>query len=172
MEQLGTSSTLQQNSPVRIGLEHNWIEVAAAAGLNYSGSLLGLHSLGLKASGTTICATGANYVGQLGDNTTTNKQSFKCATSPDVGISEGFAQVSKVLVYPNPTSGLVTLRFSHLPAGDTKIEVYNTLGKRLQSHVTADEMVDLDLSAYPKGVYILRISGKDFAWSERVVVED
>ncbi|WP_460618162.1 RCC1 domain-containing protein [Hymenobacter ruber] len=59
---IGTEgSTINRNSPVQVGTDKDWVQVAAGA----------YHSMGLKADGTAY-AWGDNRNGQLGDGTTTN----------------------------------------------------------------------------------------------------
>jgi hypothetical protein len=62
--QLGTGNTTQQNSPVQVGSDADWIVVKAG----------GSHVIALKANGT-LWAWGNNGSGQLGDGTTTNRLS-------------------------------------------------------------------------------------------------
>lgn len=59
--QLGDSTNIQRNEPVQIGVENNWVVVAAGY----------WHSVGIKSNGT-LWACGWNNEGRLGDGTFTN----------------------------------------------------------------------------------------------------
>lgn len=59
-------------------------------------------------------------------------------------------------VFPNPTSGLVQVQFENY-SGNKTLEVYNAAGQFLQSsHANT-----VDLSEYPAGLYLLRVSYAD-----------
>ncbi len=62
--QLGDGSTINKNSPVQIGNENKWIQIAT--GYN--------HSYGIKSDGT-LWSWGNNYYGQLGDKSYIDKTS-------------------------------------------------------------------------------------------------
>ena len=62
--QLGDSSTVQRNSPVRIGLANNWKTIVAS----------GSHSMAIKTDGT-LWTWGRNDYGQLGDGSTVDRSS-------------------------------------------------------------------------------------------------
>ncbi len=75
------------------------------------------------------------------------------------------AGTARLDVFPNPTTGSVTLR----GAGASSVEVYDALGRRVRAvtlGAVSDAEVVLDLSSLPAGVYVVR----DRARTARVVV--
>lgn len=64
-------------------------------------------------------------------------------------------QSSAINVYPNPSSGLVTL--SGIRAGN-KIVVSNMLGQQLISKVASQDMEQLSLEGQPNGIYFIVVS--------------
>lgn len=58
-------------------------------------------------------------------------------------------------IYPNPTSGLVNLHLHNLVF--ETIEIFDVNAKRiLQINTKNKEFIEIDLSAYPTGTYLLR----------------
>lgn len=64
----------------------------------------------------------------------------------------------KITVYPNPTKGELAVEVT---GGDTKDEIrmvlYNVQGSQLQNKGCVAGKTRIDMSAYPTGLYILRI---------------
>ncbi len=72
----------------------------------------------------------------------------------DTGIDDPQGEIAAVKVFPNPTSGVVTV--SDLPVG-ARIEVVDVMGRRLVN-VRADQTsVELDLSGYAAAAYWVRV---------------
>jgi PKD repeat protein len=85
-----------------------------------------------------------------GDNTVT-KTDF--ITVCGVGFS---ILPSAVSVYPNPTSGKL---FITNPAKDTQeIAVFNVVGKQVNTIVSFDGIIPLDMTLQTKGIYMVRIT--------------
>ncbi len=151
-------------------------------------------TVGASASATLICAsaqtttlnaTGAtSYVwnpGNIAGNniptTLTSTTTFTvtgttngCSNTATVAISvspcTGIATVSgagNFKVYPNPTQGMVTLNFGEAFTG--QVALFNALGQLLSDQKINDsEKTELNLSAYPKGVYLIKlmpVNGKE-----------
>lgn len=71
--------------------------------------------------------------------------------TPLLGIEE--SNVVYEMVYPNPTTGLVTIHCK----GMTEIKVYNTLGELVKClNVGKNETEQIDLSDLPNGLFILQ----------------
>lgn len=65
------------------------------------------------------------------------------------------AAEARLVAYPNPTSGMVTLRGGAIdPSGLATVEVYDTLGRRVRSVALGAEAT-LDLTGLPAGVYVV-----------------
>ena len=64
----------------------------------------------------------------------------------------------KTLVYPNPTTSVIRLLIE-ADSFDHKgiVDVYTTNGTELQQKHITNTLTDIDLSSYPKGIYILRL---------------
>ncbi len=80
---------------------------------------------------------------------------------------------SEMRVYPNPSSGKV---FVELPVGQadgTSFEVYNTLGMSCAVRVerTADNVIQLDLSTFGNGLFIINIIQGGRVETHRVIIE-
>ena len=61
-----------------------------------------------------------------------------------------------VSVYPNPTNGMITLKFA--VAGEYMVTVSDMTGKKLFIRTFYDPITQLDLSNFPSGVYFFRLS--------------
>jgi len=64
-----------------------------------------------------------------------------------------------IFIYPNPTSGKITLELGDkLAERNLEISIINTLGKvLLQKTVKSRKNIQFDISAFPKGLYYLNI---------------
>ncbi|MEA3446557.1 MAG: T9SS type A sorting domain-containing protein, partial [Bacteroidota bacterium] len=169
--QLGDGSMVQQTSPIDVDFGYDWKCIAAASGVYYAGGVYGHHSLGIKGDASVICATGANYIGQLGDGTIDNHEKFFCTTAPLLNIpfqvtenSGPFVQIS-----PNPNNGTFTLNIE----GDNnqlEIELFNSLGQL----ILIDEVInntEIRLSGLSKGIYLLNIKSKDQIFSKKIIIK-
>ncbi|MGB3524743.1 MAG: T9SS type A sorting domain-containing protein [Flavobacteriales bacterium] len=79
----------------------------------------------------------------------------------------------QVHIHPNPSSGHFTLDFPDPLTVDSFYSVHDATGKLLfQRPLTKSmEKVEIDLSSYGKGMYLIRFSDRDGVCSERVVVQ-
>ena len=73
-----------------------------------------------------------------------------------VGI-ENVSGATKAQVYPNPSTGVY--RLSNL-AGAKTLKVYDMTGKMVRSLKVSSTEMSLNLSAEPKGIYLVKVDGK------------
>jgi hypothetical protein len=78
----------------------------------------------------------------------------------------------QVSVYPNPTSGLLTIAPEGGVANDLRASLYNTLGQPVSAVQELHPSVpaDFDLSNLAAGVYYLKVMGTGVAATQKVVV--
>ena len=74
---------------------------------------------------------------------------------PTVGVEEQLTFVATVS--PNPTTDKVTVETN---ANEGQVDVFDMLGKQMLTAPVIDGRAELDLSTYPKGVYVARISSE------------
>jgi hypothetical protein len=60
-----------------------------------------------------------------------------------------------LLIYPNPTEGIVNCQFVNGNTG--LIEVYNMLGERIFVSGTEPRISSIDLRLYPNGLYFIKL---------------
>ncbi|WP_158607197.1 T9SS type A sorting domain-containing protein [Pontibacter oryzae] len=89
---------------------------------------------------------------------------YEYSTVVSVNVSTAIDNQSrKGIVYPNPTSGIVTLNLSALPEGDYNLTVFGINGKQVRQLVVKSQVEQqLDLSNLAVGKYVVRIQGADF----------
>jgi hypothetical protein len=91
--------------------------------------------------------------------------------SANAGINDPTA--NEITVYPNPTSGKITMSTGNSQASISNISVFNMVGKEVlsrQSSVGSSE-ITVDLSSQPKGLYIVLIKAGDNYYRRKIIVE-
>jgi hypothetical protein len=66
-------------------------------------------------------------------------------------------------VYPNPASDQLTINLQQVPAGDYTIQLISVLGTRhelYRGYLSGDREATIDVSRFPKGVYVVQVLGK------------
>jgi len=112
---------------------------------------------------STLTATFANVSFGGGGN--------NLATLP-AGLTETAPVSTDFSVFPNPTSGEITVNLSAYDNRPVRLEVYDLMGKILQVLETEAMNTPLDLSAFQNGVYLIRVQSEGVPdATKRVVVQ-
>lgn len=74
------------------------------------------------------------------------------------GISSLIGSSSSIHIFPNPTSGIITI--DGIEEGQT-VEVYNYLGQKVSSTMASNTTLQLDITTQATGIYLVRILNKD-----------
>lgn len=78
-----------------------------------------------------------------------------------VGIHKPTEKLSKLVVYPNPSSGMFSIEISDTQfASDISIDVYSSTGQLVMSKQISEEKSQLDLREFPPGIYFLRANSE------------
>ncbi len=92
---------------------------------------------------------------------TTYHYSVTGITFSDADFSQtgsGIAPVAKandgVIVYPNPSSGVFTIKAQENQANG-KLAIYNVIGDKIYQSVLTHSSVDIDISKHPAGIYFI-----------------
>lgn len=119
----------------------------------------------LSTGNTSITFVLGETVADLFFNNTENKFLTVGFSQPDVELRQLLETHPKkpFIAYPNPTtSGVVKLAFNDLPDATYTIEVLDAAGRVLQTQTTNYSRnsflyFPLDLTAYAKGIYFVRV---------------
>ena len=82
------------------------------------------------------------------------------------GLEENTSFVS---VYPNPSSGLVTIKLNE--KFDCEIRVNNLLGQNMYTENIFDSEKTIDLSIYENGVYTIELRTKDKIFTKKIIIK-
>ena len=91
--------------------------------------------------------------------------------STNAGINDELT--NEITIYPNPTTGKVILSTIDSQSAISSISVFNIMGKEVLSQQPAAgrQQIDVDLSAQPKGLYILRIKAGENFYSRKIILQ-
>lgn len=86
-------------------------------------------------------------------------------------IEEAEAESNSISVFPNPTTGLLNIAFDNADMGSYNVEIYDALGRLVSSeNVNVSGNHSMDISAYPEGLYIVRISTPAFVANKKIML--
>lgn len=112
----------------------------------------------------SLLLSGRNLYGMTSmGGTDTRGVIFNCDTAGSAtSIDNLTTKNGSVNVYPNPSTGVFTLAFSHpeLVSGSQTIKVYNILGEQVYSQaIVSSSSFIVNLSSLPAGIYLYRVMG-------------
>ena len=88
-------------------------------------------------------------------------------TAEPTGIKD-VAPLSGISIYPNPSEGLIRV---NMDEQDTyMVEVINVLGELVYTSSVSSN-TSIDLNDFGKGVFVVRVSTDEAAYTERVIVQ-
>lgn len=92
-------------------------------------------------------------------------QVFACT-----GIDESVLGSTGVSVYPNPSSGLLNLKFEGIQ-NNTSVDLYDATGRLVISRSAGNTELQLDLSGYASGLYYMKVKNGEAVETLKVVKE-
>lgn len=118
-----------------------------------------------QATGNQVDSVAVNLVG--GDYTVTITDANDCTTSTMITVDKTVSVPAgpwsdKVVLYPNPTNGLLHIDLRKLSTANFHIKVYHTTGILIQewNDLNPSDVILMDLSSSPAGSYWLEITEK------------
>ena len=98
------------------------------------------------------------YQAQTGTNGNVNQgvqQAFEIFTLS----GEEFANIKlEAMVYPNPTTSIVTLKISNLSLNDLNYQFFDIQGRLIKTGTITDVETVLDIQQYPTATYLLKVN--------------
>jgi hypothetical protein len=134
-------------------------------------------------SGNTICSDALGNVyasGALLDDgvfgsttlTTYDRTDMFVAKIVQVGVGMPETDANATLqVYPNPSSGSVTVSIGEIQDQYAKVELFDCTGRSVMSRQVGEGPLQMDLGIYGKGIYMLQVSTGGSTMRERVIVQ-
>ncbi|KXK45591.1 MAG: glycosyl hydrolase, partial [Bacteroidetes bacterium OLB10] len=90
-------------------------------------------------------------------------------------FGEENSQASAFSVYPNPADNYITIEWNATEQGTTHIVLTDITGKMVKQDVvnnnTGINIVSMDVSMLPKGIYMLSAINNNGVMNKRVVIE-
>lgn len=109
-----------------------------------------------------IAVSSAGYAPQVGSTLYIDDLTFIYAA----GVDE-YAGENTISVFPNPTSGFVNIL---LDGNDNTVNVYNIIGEEIFSRQTSLKNLNIDLSEFPAGVYMLEVTNGYMKHFQKIIV--
>jgi PA domain/Secretion system C-terminal sorting domain len=79
-----------------------------------------------------------------------------------------FIKTDAVKVYPNPSNGIYNLKIDKF-VGKVTIQVVDINGRMVYNQTNENSEKTIDLSAFQSGIYVLKVTGNDLNYSEKLI---
>ena len=83
--------------------------------------------------------------------------------------------VSQMILYPNPTEGIVNVTFNSVHSGNSSIRIVDMIGKLVVSETLTvsegENKFSFDMSGYNKGIYFVEVSDESGRRIQRLMLE-
>ena len=141
---------------------YTWAVPSQATIVSGQGSNTISVTFGVKTGNITVKASnscGSSALQTLAINMNCTGANARIATVAVALAAQPVRLVTKISVYPNPSTGRITLEFIRLPSLTYQVSVLDVLGQSVYSQVLNGQgnSVTLDLAHLRKGVYLLRL---------------
>jgi len=91
-----------------------------------------------------------------------------------VSAIEKFDKNEFIKVFPNPAKDIIYIQFTNLNEQEITLEILNLNGQKIlqqdQRYIDNDQIIDLNLSSQPEGIYFLKIQLEDRLYTYKLVL--
>jgi serine protease len=116
----------------------------------------------IKSTADNIDALNPAYAGKIGAGRINAEAAMACVAGSVTGSSTNYNNAEAPLVFPNPTSGSITVSAKYERASNLSVIVRNVLGETI-FHLTKENTYggkfQMDFSGNPNGVYFIEVTG-------------
>ena len=92
-----------------------------------------------------------------------------------VGVTHIPAVTGNVQIYPNPTSGMVSVQYKGATVSQAAVRILNMTGQEVISYtldqLTDGDVVHMDLKGFAAGIYMIRIEADELKATGRIVLQ-
>ncbi len=82
-------------------------------------------------------------------------------TSAIYNYGENAARIGSFTTSPNPTSGVINVKFENSKNQFVMFDLISNNGTKLDEFITIEDNLNIDLSKYPSGTYYLYFNSED-----------
>jgi hypothetical protein len=141
--------------------------ITPASGWSYSGGSTASSqnpAVLFSTAGTyTVMLTATNATGS--DSET--KTSYITVTEAGIGFEEN--DLSKISIYPNPTSGELTVNLSYVNATIESVELRDITGRVIAVKSVTGAFVEFDLAKEASGIYFVKVNSANSTITKKIV---
>ncbi|MEP7168905.1 MAG: T9SS type A sorting domain-containing protein [Bacteroidota bacterium] len=87
----------------------------------------------------------------------------------ELTIPEINGELPLINIYPNPSSGFITL--THNVTTKLEIEIHNIIGELIYKSTSKNQRITIDLSLKPKGIYFVKAFDGEKSYCKKLIVE-
>ncbi|HKC66726.1 MAG TPA: T9SS type A sorting domain-containing protein [Bacteroidia bacterium] len=136
------------------GTNYTWNTSATTVSVSVTPSVTSTYTVSVTTPATNTCVT---------------KGTITVTVSTCAGI-DNYSSSNNISVYPNPSTGLVTLSLSSVDAG-TVMYVTNVIGQQVSKTVIKDLTTNFDFSGLEKGIYMITITNGASKHIEKLIIQ-
>lgn len=93
-----------------------------------------------------------------------------CLTYNITSIATPNQATGNISIYPNPSQGQFTLESSY-ESTEVQVHIINTMGQLVHTQLLAAQQQQLTLDDFPKGIYMVQVTGSGINHSSKVIVQ-
>jgi hypothetical protein len=118
---------------------------------------------------STPATTITHYVHGIDNNGCTNSDSITVYVNKCTGIVDNNETESQISVYPNPSTGFITIQFGF--EGEKEIIITNAVGAIVGRTSTSNNEQNIDLSSKASGIYYIQVNSKTSSFNHKVLIQ-
>ncbi len=90
------------------------------------------------------------------------------------GIEQMLGEENSLEIYPNPTTGLITINNEAMPAGRQELRIMNVAvfdvyGKEVLKSEVGSQKTEVDLSQQPQGIYFIKVTTDKQTITQKII---